>query len=84
MYRLFNISISFEGIVRYTTLTGSINRGFLAFGDPQTFLFSDAISLLAISSFITCIIAFLIWRKGGVLKARRNFLILTIALPAFG
>ncbi len=71
-------SISFEGIVRYTTLTGSIDRGFLAFGDPQTFLFSDAISLLAISSFITCIIAFLIWRKGGVLKARRNFLILTI------
>ncbi|HMF32440.1 MAG TPA: hypothetical protein VKK79_13545 [Candidatus Lokiarchaeia archaeon] len=66
------------GPVRYTLITGSIARGYLSWGDPLLLFFSDALALIAISGFVTGILCYIIWRKGGVLKVKRNIVFLTV------
>ncbi len=71
------------GASRYSTITGSIDQWVvgtplvISWGDPLLLFFSDALALIALSGFITCFTSWIIWRKGGVLKVNRNFVILS-------
>jgi hypothetical protein len=71
------------GALRYSTITGSIDKWVvgtplvISWGDPLLLFFSDALALIALSGFITCFTSWIIWRKGGVLKVNRNFVILS-------
>jgi hypothetical protein len=71
------------GPLLYSTFTGSIARGFFAWGETDLLFFSDALALIAMSGFVTCFLSWLIWRKGGVLKTRRNYIFLTVVAVAW-
>ena len=73
----FHYGISIGGNIHYSTLTGSIELGRWAWGDPYMFFFSDAIGLMAISNLVICGWVALLWRKQGYQHTKRNVIILT-------
>jgi hypothetical protein len=74
----FHYGINIGGTIHYSTITGSIELGNLQWGDTFMFFFSDAISLMAISGVIVCVLTFFLWRNHNQLNIKRNVIILTL------
>jgi hypothetical protein len=80
----FHYGINIGGEIHYSTITGSIELGTFRWGDTFMFFFSDAISLMAISGVVVCILTFFLWRNHNQMNIKRNVIILSgIALLWF-
>lgn len=74
---VLHFGVKFNGAVRHTFLTGSIERGYLAKGDVDLLFFTDAVGLMAMVGIVIATILWAIWRNGGHVRPQRAYAVLT-------
>lgn len=70
---LFHHAMEFNGRFQHTMVTSSIKDGVFHLPSPELLFYNDALSIIAISGFVTTTVLCLLWCKGGFEKTGRNF-----------
>lgn len=75
---LLHFRVNFNGSVRHSFLTGSIERGYLAKGDLDLLFFTDAVALVAMAGIIISTTLAILWRGDGFDRAKRTYATLSV------
>lgn len=73
---LLHFRAPFAGEVRHSAITGSLERGSWGLADVEFLFFTDAVALMAMAGAIAASLLWLLWRKGGFEKTRRNYAVI--------
>lgn len=75
---LLHFAVNFNGQVRHSFLTGSIERGYLAKGDLDLLFFTDAVALVAMAGIIISTTLAILWRGEGFDRPKRTYVTLSV------
>lgn len=75
---VLHFAVKFNGEVRHSFLTGSIERGYFAKGDVDLLFFTDAVALVAMAGIVIATTLGLLWRGKGYDRIGRTYAILSV------
>ncbi len=75
---VLHFAVKFNGEVRHSFLTGSIERGYFAKGDVDLLFFTDAVALVAMAGIVIATTLGLLWRGKGYDRTRRTYVTLSV------
>ena len=70
--------VKFNGEIRHTFLTGSLERGYFAKGDWDFLFFTDAVALVAMAGIVIATTLGFLWRGRGIERIGRTYVVLSV------